>query len=233
MADFASVQRLIQAAKAPKANEMENWVTLDEAKAIVTEAGQANDTSTDQLVADLFEQGRPKDPQVYRGDGPHWSPNTWSSSYVDRTEKRGIPPSGTVFLDAIGKERFPGTPVSLGSDSAVGVLNTYLLDKSTTSSKILGSLWGGKREQVNGQTFVIGRGQSLSFQIPDESFKRMGEVTVSPQGPRVNRGGTVAYTPGPFRRPIRQTSVVVPDNAISGTEYTVKTAGISIKIRVA
>jgi hypothetical protein len=235
MADYASVTRLIGAALAPKANEQANWVTTQEATEIVNEARQAQDPRADNEVATLFAQGRPKDPQVYRGNGPWWNRNAWSSFDIERGAPRGLPPDGTVWMDAPESERFAGDRKQFAGDptQALGVLNSYIVDNNIAGSKNIGSLWFGSTKQaVNGRTFLLRPGQSLSFQVANDSHRRYGSIEFSPTGLEVGRGYTLAYTPGD-RRPICGASLRVPTNAVAGTQYTVKTAGISFVIQVA
>lgn len=231
MADYASVVRKISAALSSQRSEMANWVTTEEAKDIVKEAQAANDPRADLEVAKLASQGRPNDPQVYSGNGPRWSPNTWSSFEVER-ETRPPPPSGSVWMDAPESTRFPGSVRNVADQTqALNVLNQYLVDADVAASKNIGSLWSGdNKKKVDGRTFLVAPGESLSFELPDASHRRAGEIQIQPAGPEIRRGGTFGYTPRD-RLPIRGASIVIPRNA-SGTEYTVKAQGVTFKVRV-
>lgn len=233
MPTLATVRARIADALAPKPNEMADWVTHDEAKAILDEARAANDPAADAEVAALSERSMPRSIRVdewhfHRHNPMHTS--SWKTQRIDRLNQPA-PPAGKVWID----DSYGGAiPTHLHPDSTKGMIHAYLLEKNVAASnRYIGSFhFGTDRQRIANSTYDLAPGHSLLFDLPSSDYRGSGKIYVSPRDVLQADGGalTTGYVPG-SRLPIRRGSIMVPPGTPSG-EFTVTMAGLTFKIRV-
>jgi hypothetical protein len=150
-----TLQALIADALAPRTNEIADWITEEEAVAIVAEAQATNSPTADEMIVDLMDRGLGRFPVR-----------------LDRLNQPA-PPTGRIWLDDFDSMPFKDRPIEMQfnrTGQVMSLLNAYLVSKdSTRGSKHLQNVV----RDVAGKTFHLqaGRTLSLAVKVPTPSFR--------------------------------------------------------------